>query len=121
MLEISTRISGDVTIVGLQGKATIGANTDLLSRHLRNLVANGVRKLLLDLVDLEQIDSSGIAAILGTYVSLNRQGGSVKLMRPTARVRDVLEVMHLVSFIATFEDEVEALASFRPLGHSARP
>ena len=113
-------MSGDVTIVDLQGKATIGANTDLLSRHLQKLAANGVRKLLLDLADLEQIDSSGIAAILGTYVSLHRQGGSVKLMRPTVRIREVLEVMRL-SFIATFEDEVEALASFGPLGHSATP
>lgn len=121
MLEISTRISGDVTIVGLQGKATIGANTDLLSRQLRKLAADGVRKLLLDLADLEQIDSSGIAAILGTYVSLRRQGGSVKLVRPSDRVREVLEVMRLLEFIPAYEDEVEALASFQPLGHSARP
>jgi anti-sigma B factor antagonist len=119
VLQIATRISGDVTIVNLQGKAIIGPNTDLLSRHLRKLAANGVRKLLLNLADLEQVDSSGIAAILGTYASLLREGGSLKLLRPTDRVREVLVVMRLLNIIPTFEDEVEALASFRPLNYSA--
>jgi anti-sigma B factor antagonist len=121
VLQFSTRISGDVTIVDLQGKATIGPNSDLLSRHLQKLAANGVRKLLLNLADLEQMDSSGIAAMLRSYVSLLRQGGSLRLLRPRARVREVLQVMRLLSFIATFEDEVEAVASFMPLGHSAAP
>jgi anti-anti-sigma factor len=121
VLEISTRISGDVTIVDLQGKATIGPNADLLGRHLRKLATNGVSKILVNLADLEQMDSSGIATILGTYVSLLRQGGSLKLMRPTERVREVLRVMRLLTIVPTFEDEVEALASFPPLGHSATP
>jgi anti-anti-sigma factor len=114
VLEISTRISGDVTIVDLQGKATIGTNADLLSQHLRKLTAGGARKLLLNLAELEQVDSSGIAAMLGTYVSLVRQGGSLKLLRPTSRVREVLEVMRLLNIVPTFENEVEAVASFRP-------
>jgi anti-anti-sigma factor len=74
-----------------------------------------------NLADLEQMDSSGIAAILATYVSLLRQGGSLKLLRPTERVREVLRVMRLLSIVPTFEDEVEALASFRAIGHSATP
>ena len=120
-LKISRRESGDVTILDLQGRATIGANTNLLSRYLRKLAAGGVRKLLLNLGYLRQIDSSGIATIAGTYVSLIRQGGSLKMLRPTNRVRTVLEVMRLLSSIPTFEDEAEALASFGPLGYSASP
>jgi anti-anti-sigma factor len=121
LLQISNRTSGDVTIVDLQGKATIGANTDLLGRHLRKLAADGARKLLLNLAGLEQMDSSGIAAILGSYTSLLRQGGTLKLLRPTDRVRDVLEAMKLIHIIPTFEDEAGALASFRQLGNSATP
>ena len=119
-LRISIRESGDVTILDLQGRATIGIDSDLLSGHLQKLVANGVRKLLLNLADLTQLDSSGISAITETYVSLRRQGGSLKLLHPRGRVRAVLRVIRLLDIIPTFEDETQALASFRPQGFSAR-
>jgi len=119
-LEISTRQSNGVTIVDLQGRATIGPNTDSLNRQLRKLIASGVRKLLLNLASLTAMDSTGIAVIAGTYVSLVREGGSLKLLRPTGRVREVLVVMRLLNTIPTFEDESEALASFRPASQSAR-
>ena len=120
-LQLSTRASGDVTILDLQGKATIGVDSDLLSGHLQMLIASGARKLLLNLADLTQLDSSGISAITGTYVSLASQGGSLKLLRPSGRVRAVLRVIHLPDIIPTFEDEAQALASFRPQGYSAKP
>jgi anti-anti-sigma factor len=120
-LQISIRESGDVTILDLQGRATIGVDSDLVSSHLQKLVAHGVRKLLLNLAALTKLDSSGITAITGTYVSLSRQGGSLKLLRPCGRVRAVLGVIRLLDLIPTFEDETQALASFRPQGYSARP
>ncbi len=120
-LQISIRESGDVTILDLQGRATIGVDSDLLSSHLQKLIANGARKLLLNLADVTQLDSSGISAITATYVSLSRQGGSLKLLRPCGRVRAVLRVIRLLDIIPTFEDETQALASFRPQGYSARP
>ena len=120
-LQISIRESGDVAILDLQGRATIGADSDLLISHLQRLIASGVRKLLLNLDDLTQLDSSGISAITKTYVSLGRQGGSLKLLRPCGRVRAVLRVVRLPDIIPTFEDEAQALASFRPEGYSARP
>ncbi len=120
-LKISIRESGDVTILDLQGRATIGVDSDLLSSHLQTLIANGARKLLLNLVDVTQLDSSGISAIAATYVSLSRQGGSLKLLCPRGRVRAVLRVIRLLDIIPAFEDETQALASFRPQGYSARP
>ena len=120
-LQISIRKSGDVTILDLQGRATIGVDSDLLSGQLENLVANRVRKLLLNLVAVTQLDSSSISAITGTYISLRQQGGSLKLFRPSGRVRAVLRVIRLPDIIPTFEDETQALASFRPEGYSARP
>jgi anti-anti-sigma factor len=119
-LQLSIRESGDVTIVDLRGRATIGVDNDLLNRHLRKLVANGVRKLLLNLADVTQVDSSSIATIAGTFVSLSRQDGSLKLLRPRGRVLVVLGVMRLLDSIPTFENETQALASFRPRGYSAR-
>ena len=120
-LQISIRESRDVTILDLRGKATIGAESDLLISHLQRLVANGVQKLLVNLADVTQLDSSGISAITGTHVSLSRQGGSLKLLCPRGRVRAVLRVIRLPDIIPTFEDEAQALASFRPQGYSARP
>jgi len=119
-LEISTRESEGVTIVDLKGRASIGPNTDRLDHELRKLVAAGVRKILVNLAGLTMIDSSGIATIAGTYVSLTREGGSLKLMRPSDRVREVLTVMRILNSIPTFEDEATALASFRTASRSAR-
>jgi anti-anti-sigma factor len=120
-LQISIRESGDVTILDLRGRATIGVDSDLLSGQLEDLVASGVRKLLLNLADVTQLDSSGVSAIVATYVSLRRQGGSLKLLCPCGRVRAVLRVIHMPEIIPTFEDETQALASFQLRGSSARP
>lgn len=119
-LQISIRTSGDVTILDLQGRATIGVDCDLLSGHLRMLAASGVQKLLLNLADLTQLDSSGISAITTTSGSLAHQGGSLKLLCPSGRVQAVLRVIHLPDIIPTFEDEAQALASFRPQSTSAK-
>jgi anti-anti-sigma factor len=113
-LRISTRECGDVTIVDLEGKTTIGVDNDLLNSHLRKLVARGARKVLLNLADVTQVDSSSIGTIAAAYLSLSRQGGSLRLLRPRGRVRIVLGVVRLLDSIPTFEDETRALASFRP-------
>ena len=120
-LQYSIREAGDVTILDLQGRVTIGVDSDLLNVPLKKLVAQGVRKLLLNLEDVTQLDSMGISAVVATYVSLSRQGGSLKLLCPRGRVQDVLRVIRVAEFIPTFEGETQALASFRPQGNAARP
>lgn len=120
-LQISIRESSDVTILDLRGRATIGADSELLSSYLRELVAKGVRKLLLNLADLTQVDSSGCSTIVGTYTSFRRQSGDLKLLRPCGRVLVVMRAIHLLDVIPSFEDETQALASFRPRGYSAKP
>lgn len=118
-LEISTRELAGVTIVDLDGRATIGDTNDCLNKTLRDLVSRGAHKLLLNLANLTQVDSSSIGTIAGMFVSLDREGGSLKLLRPRGRVRTALDVMRLLDFIPNFEDEAEALASFEQRGHSA--
>jgi anti-anti-sigma factor len=121
-LQILIRESGDVTILDLQGRSTIdGGESELLDSHLRQLLANGVRKLLLNLVNLIQVDSSGVGAIVAAYVFLKRQGGDLKLLCPCRRVLEVLTVFRLLDTIPSFEDEAQALASFRPLHYFAKP
>ena len=118
-LQVSIRESGDVTILDLRGRATIGDGRFLLTAHLRKLVAKGVRKLLVSLADLAQLDSSGISPAVGTHVSLSRQGGSLKLVCPRGRVQDLLRDMRVADSIPTFEDETRALASFHPQRYAA--
>ena len=121
-LTISIRESGDVTILDLRGRATIdGGESKLLSRCLNRLVAKGVRNLLLNLGDLTQVDSSGVSVIVKTYVSLRGQGGELRLLRPSGHALEVFRILHLLEIIPSFEDETQALASFRPLAHFAKP
>jgi anti-sigma B factor antagonist len=121
-LGISSREFGDVTILDLRGKSTVsGGESELLSGHLQELVAKGASKLLLNMADLSQVDSSGVSVIVQTYVSLKRHGGDLKLLCPSGRVLQVLTVLHLLDIIPSFDDEAKALASFGPQSYSASP
>jgi anti-anti-sigma factor len=118
-LTISTRAAGDVTIVDLSGRATIDGESELLTSHLKELASNSVRKLLLNLAGLTQVDSSGVSVIVASYVSLKRQGGELKLFSARGRVLEVLTVFRLGDVIPCFDDEAAALASFQQRGYSA--
>jgi anti-sigma B factor antagonist len=119
-LQISIRESDDVTILDLRGRSTIDAGkSELLDRHLQKLLANGARKLLLNLTDLTQLDSCGLSVIVGTCVSLRRQGGDLRVLRPRGLVLEVFRVLRLLEYISSFEDEAQALASFRSRGYAA--
>ena len=120
-LQISIRESGDVTIVDLRGRSTIDGESELLSNRLKKLIANGVRRVLLNLTDLTQVDSSGVGVIIDTYVSLKDQGGNLKLLCPRGRIREVLRVLRLLEIIPYFENDTKALISFRPQSYFARP
>ena len=114
-LQISTRECGDIAVLDLRGRSTVNdSESEALRSYLAELVAAGVRKLLLNVADLKQIDSSGISVIIDTYVSLRDKGGELKLLRPGGSVLEVLRVLRLLEDIPSFEDENQAVASFRP-------
>ena len=115
-LQISTRESGDVTILDLRGRATLGGGSQVLNSRLQELVAGGVRKLLLNLEHLTQIDSSCFSIIVRTRTSVRGRGGDLKLLRPSGHVLETFKVMHLLEIIPSFEDEAQALTTFRPQG-----
>jgi anti-sigma B factor antagonist len=121
-LQVSIRKSGDVTILDVRGRSTVDSGeSEQLGNHLQELVADGVRKLLLNLAELIQVDSSGISIIVETCLSLRRQGGDLRLLCPRGRVLEVFKVLRLLEAIPSFEDEAQAVASFRPLSFFARP
>jgi len=91
----------------------MGSDNDLLSSQLHQLISDGVRKVLLNLAGLTQVDSSSLGTIVRAFVSLRREGGSLKLLRPRGNVRLVLEMLHLQDAIPIAEDEAQAITSFR--------
>ena len=118
-LELAKRISGDVTIIDIRGRCTLGEETEHLDRDLKKAIESGCRKLLLNLTELSQIDSTGVSTIVATYVSMRRLKGEVKLLHPTGRVQTVLAITHLLQVIPNFEEESVALASFSSRGQAA--
>jgi anti-anti-sigma factor len=119
-LQITLRKSDEVTILDLAGRMVFAADTKLLSAQLQELAAQGARKLLLNMTAVTQMDSSSISVIAKTYASVVRQGGSLKLLRLGGHALEVFRVLHLLEIIPSFEDEAQALASFRVLGYSAK-
>jgi anti-sigma B factor antagonist len=121
-LQISIRESGDVAILDLRGRATInGAESEELRSQLQQLIAKRVIRILLNLTDLSQVDSSGLSVIATTCLSLREQGGDLRFLRPRRAVLEAFKVLHLPEVIPTFEDENQALASFRPRSKFAAP
>ena len=112
-LEITIREEGDVTILELKGRATIGLGNDMLNAKLRQVVDNGAKKLLINLFGMSQIDSSGISSLVRTFVTLERNQGALKFLNPVGRVKEVLAVTRLLSAIPTFDNEAAAVASFK--------
>jgi anti-sigma B factor antagonist len=121
-LQISIRESGDITILDLRGRATINdGESELLRSQLQELIAKGVVKFLLNLAKLSQIDSSGLSVIVTTCASLREQRGDMRFLGPRGAVLEAFTVVRLPEVIPTFEDESQALASFRPLSNFAKP
>ena len=111
-LQLLVRNTSDVTIVDLQGRVTIGRANDLLRNQLRELIEEGTNKILLNLTDVTQLDSSSLSTIVGVFISLKRRDGSLKLLGPQGNVRLVLETVHLLDVIPSIEDETQAISSF---------
>jgi len=98
-LKISTRQSGEVTIVDLHGNIVIGRDNDSLGERLQELTRQSVCNVLVDLTNVTQVDSSGISALVRAFISMQRSGGSFKMLHPSGHAREVLEVTHLMRFL----------------------
>ena len=112
-LQISVRKSANITILDLRGRITIGAASDSLNAELRSLAQTMPCDILVNLAEVTQVDSTGINALVRSYVTLRRNRGNLKILHPTGYVREVLETTQLINCLPVYTDEAEALASFR--------
>jgi len=110
---IEERIIGDVTVLDLKGKMTLGEGDELLKDKINSLIHQGQKKLLLNLEGVPYIDSAGLGEIVRTYTTVSRQGGNLKLVNLTKRITDLLSITKLLTVFETFDSEPEALKSFQ--------
>jgi anti-sigma B factor antagonist len=111
-LNIKERQAGDVTILDLSGKITIGEGSVQLREAVRKLLEEGKKKILLNLGDVSYVDSSGIGELVSSYTTTNNQGGQLKLLNLTKKIQDLLMITKLLTVFQTFDNEQEAVASF---------
>jgi anti-sigma B factor antagonist len=112
-LQGTCREVGDVAIVDFSGKITLGEGSAILRKMIRELVENGRRKILLDLGDVDYIDSSGIGEMVAAYTTVRNAQGELKLVHLTRRVHDILQITRLYTVFDVQGDEASALRSFR--------
>jgi anti-sigma B factor antagonist len=112
-LNISERQAGDVTVLDMSGKITIGEGSVALRTAIRRLLEEGKKRILLNLAGVGYIDSSGIGELVSSYTAINKDGGQLKLLNLTQKLRDLLTITKLLTVFDVYEDEAEALNSFK--------
>jgi anti-sigma B factor antagonist len=111
-VQINERIVGDVAIVEVIGNIVAHQGDPLLKDKVNSLKEQGYMRVVIDLGQVSYLDSDGLGALIQAYATMKRAGGTLKLMRLTNRLRDVLTITKLVTVFDTYEDEKSALASF---------
>jgi anti-sigma B factor antagonist len=112
-LAISSREVDGVTVLDLSGRITLGEGSVQLRDAIRDLIGKGQQKILLDLGDVNYIDSSGLGELVSAYTSARNQGATVKLLKLTKKVHDLLQLTKLYTAFDIHDDEASAIASFK--------
>jgi len=111
-MQIEERSAGDVTLLDLKGKMTLGEGDELLKDKINSLAMQGRRRIVLNLADVPYIDSAGLGEIVRTYTTISRQGGQLKLLNLTKRIEDLLSITKLLTVFETYDNEADAVRSF---------
>ena len=111
-VKLSSRQVGDVSVVDVAGRITLGEGSSALRDALRDMVAKNHKKILLNLGDVSYIDSSGIGELVSGFTSVTNSGGQLKLLGLTKRVKDLLQITKLYTVFDVHEEESSAIRSF---------
>ncbi len=113
-MALTTKIRrvGDVAIVDLAGKITLGENTGILREELRSLLSQGTKSIVLNMGDVSYVDSAGLGELVGAYTTATNQGGSVKLLNLQGKLKDLMQITKLHTIFSTFDSEQAAVSSF---------
>jgi anti-sigma B factor antagonist len=111
-LTINIRDNRGVCVIDVSGRLTLGEQSTMLKDEIRRLLSEGKRRILLNLERLTQMDSSGMGLLVGTYVTVDREGGQLKLTNLPKRIKDLLLITKLHTVFEIYQDEPTALGSF---------
>jgi anti-sigma B factor antagonist len=108
----AVRQSGDIAIVDLSGRITLGEASGLVRSTIKDILKDGRKNILLNLENVTYIDSAGLGELVGSYASVTSAGGAIKLLNAQGKVTEVLAVTKLYTVFESFSDEAKALRSF---------
>ena len=111
-MKITVRQSGEVTILDLKGKITIGIGDVALRDSIGQQMQEGRKNLLLNTVDVSTIDSSGVGELVAAYTTVTNRDGKLKLLKLPPKLQDILQITQLITVFEVFEDEESAVKSF---------
>ena len=111
-MEIAEREVSAVTVLDLSGKITLGAGDTLLKDKLNSLMHQGKKNLLLNLANVNYVDSAGLGALVMAYTTVTREGGTLKLANVTRKLQDLLSITKLLTVFESFDSEDEAIRSY---------
>jgi anti-sigma B factor antagonist len=111
-IKLTNHEKGEVVIVEVSGKLTLGEGTLALRSNMRMLVDGGFTRILLNMAGVTYIDSSGVGELIAAYTTVTTERGEMKLLNLAKRTHDLLKITKLYTVFETFEDEVSAIASF---------
>jgi anti-sigma B factor antagonist len=112
-MKASTRQVSGVTVVDMSGRITLGEGSVILREAVKDLLAKGQKKILLNLGDVSYIDSSGIGELVSAFTSVRNQGGELKLLKLTKKVHDLLQITKLYTVFDIKDDEASAVQSYK--------
>jgi anti-sigma B factor antagonist len=112
-LNINERQAGDVTVLDMSGKITIGEGSVSLRAAIRRLLEEGKKRILLNLAGISYVDSSGIGELVSSYTAINKEGGKLKLLNLTQKIQDLLTITKLLTVFDVYDSESDALNSFK--------
>ncbi|MGH9339457.1 MAG: STAS domain-containing protein [Acidobacteriota bacterium] len=111
-MKIDSRTANGVTILDIHGRITIGEESLMLRNQIRQLLEQGKKRILLNLEDVSYVDSSGIGELVSSYTTVTNQGGELKLLNLTKKLKELLAITKLLTVFDTYDDEQKAVASY---------
>ncbi len=111
-MKIETRTVGEVKILDCSGQITLGEGTKAVRDSVHAILEQGCKKLILNLADVNYIDSAGVGELVSTYASVTNRGGQLKLLHLTRKIRELLTITKLLTVFQTHDDESQAITSF---------
>ena len=111
-MKIEMRTIGDIRILDCSGKITLGEGTMAVRNTVRDILKDNGKKILLNLANVNYIDSSGIGELVSTYTTVTNNGGQLKLLNLTKKINELLQITKLLTVFQVFDSESAAIASF---------